>query len=56
MNAWRSWRDWRERHPYLSVAVASLAAFVILAAAAVVAGLVVWVVGLIIEALAQQAS
>ena len=51
MSAWDAWRAWRERHPYLSVAVYSLAAIVMLAAAAVTVGLVVWVVGLIIEAL-----
>ena len=44
-------RDWRARHPYLSVAVYSVAAFVILAAAAGAIAFVVWVIGLAIQAL-----
>ena len=50
-SAWDSWQDWRRRHPYLSVAVNSLAAFVILGAAAGAVGFVVWLVGLAIAEL-----
>ena len=51
MSRWDAWQHWRSRHRYLSVAVYSAAAFVILGAVAAAVGLVVWVIGLVIQAL-----